>query len=303
MKSPSPTLNLTSFPEYYYGDSIPENEYEIEYGLPALNLGAESPWVSSTPGLSQSGARTLANDEEWAKLRAELQKHVPVPMPVRTRRGSSFSRRNKSWIDGDCGICFESAVRPVRTLCCGKVFCREHLTDWLDGSEADGRCPACKAPCTMAENTQSLSPKIQIQMHNDEVDSMPGIILSPVPVKPPRSSILFDESEAPASPISSGSASNSSNRSESLSPTVKFTSMRQRRSSSHLYDYFSSPFDPDSDAEDGVREPSPAPSDTGLYAPAVSLFVSPGTFVTVSRSMGRVLSLVGLLIVFYVVLS
>ncbi|KAJ2912604.1 hypothetical protein MD484_g7810, partial [Candolleomyces efflorescens] len=31
--------------------------------------------------------------------------------------------------DRDCGICFEYAVKPARTMCCGKIFCKEHLDD------------------------------------------------------------------------------------------------------------------------------------------------------------------------------
>lgn len=110
-----PLLRLGSIPEHH----------ESEYDLPALNLGAEtpSPWSATAHTLND------ADDDEWAKLRAALQSHVPVPTRRTLWRSSSFTRKNRSWIDGDCGICFEAAVNPCRTLCCNKVFCKEHLTD------------------------------------------------------------------------------------------------------------------------------------------------------------------------------
>ncbi|KAJ6492078.1 hypothetical protein C8R45DRAFT_1073458, partial [Mycena sanguinolenta] len=29
----------------------------------------------------------------------------------------------------DCGICEEVAVEPVKTQCCGALFCREHIDE------------------------------------------------------------------------------------------------------------------------------------------------------------------------------
>jgi ABC-type Na+ efflux pump permease subunit len=52
---------------------------------------------------------------------------------------------------------FEYAVLPCRTLCCGKVFCTEHLADWLHGPEAEGRCPNCENACSLAGGTLSLA--------------------------------------------------------------------------------------------------------------------------------------------------
>jgi len=71
---------------------------------------------------------------------------------------------------------FEYAVRPCRTLCCGKIFCTEHLADvripilsecfestlyashqWLHGPNAEGRCPNCENACSLEGGTLSLS--------------------------------------------------------------------------------------------------------------------------------------------------
>ncbi|KAJ7113324.1 hypothetical protein C8R43DRAFT_1039916 [Mycena crocata] len=49
----------------------------------------------------------------------------------------------------DCGICEEVASPPVRTLCCGALFCRAHIDDWLHAPAATGLCPACAAPCSV----------------------------------------------------------------------------------------------------------------------------------------------------------
>lgn len=113
---------------------------------PHLNLGAESPWLTSgvaTP-ISESTGGNI--DDEWSKLRSALQRHIPVR--TRSWRSNSFSKRAKL-TDADCGIwyvyhrstamltmvtsnpeySFEASVRPCQTACCGKVFCQEHITD------------------------------------------------------------------------------------------------------------------------------------------------------------------------------
>ncbi|TFK34157.1 hypothetical protein BDQ12DRAFT_375422 [Crucibulum laeve] len=51
---------------------------------------------------------------------------------------------------------FEYAVSPCRTLCCGKMFCKEHIADWLHGPSSDGRCPACEKPCSVDNGVLSL---------------------------------------------------------------------------------------------------------------------------------------------------
>ncbi|KAF5348520.1 hypothetical protein D9756_009688 [Leucocoprinus leucothites] len=113
-------------------DSIDEHP---EY---TLNLGAESP------------ASNLSIDDR-----------IPTPPPRVFRRSRSNStgkvpRKPREAVDRDCGICFEYAVHPSRTFCCGMIFCFEHITDWLHGPSSDGRCPSCSAPCS-ADNILSLA--------------------------------------------------------------------------------------------------------------------------------------------------
>ncbi|KAF8891567.1 hypothetical protein CPB84DRAFT_1783966 [Gymnopilus junonius] len=45
---------------------------------------------------------------------------------------------------------FEYAVVPCRTLCCGKIFCTEHLADVR-------RCPNCENACSLEGGTLSLA--------------------------------------------------------------------------------------------------------------------------------------------------
>ncbi|KAJ7214799.1 hypothetical protein GGX14DRAFT_562831 [Mycena pura] len=108
------------------------DDAEHEYMRYALDLGADTddatPWTLPTPPQSPRPTRRL---------------------PVRLGR----ARREPS---GDCGICFEHAVEPVRTPCCANVFCVDHIAAWLHGPASDGHCPACRAPS--ASSTPSPSP-------------------------------------------------------------------------------------------------------------------------------------------------
>ncbi|KAF9442301.1 hypothetical protein P691DRAFT_765356 [Macrolepiota fuliginosa MF-IS2] len=113
----------------YDTDSIDEH---LEY---SLNLGAESP------------ASTLLIDDEVSSL----------PLRIIKCKSVTKARCTRDTIDRDCGICFEDAVHPSRTLCCGGIFCSEHITDWLHGPSSDGRCPSCSAPC-FTPNILSLAP-------------------------------------------------------------------------------------------------------------------------------------------------
>ncbi|TFK34170.1 hypothetical protein BDQ12DRAFT_375673 [Crucibulum laeve] len=70
---------------------------------------------------------------------------------------TSPKKSRQSAADRDCGICFEYAVSPCRTLCCGKMFCKEHIVDWLHGPSSDGRCPACEKPCSVDRGVLSLA--------------------------------------------------------------------------------------------------------------------------------------------------
>ncbi|TEB27757.1 hypothetical protein FA13DRAFT_855737 [Coprinellus micaceus] len=55
--------------------------------------------------------------------------YPPVTGSTQVSRRSSRSAPQWDETDRDCGICFEYAVRPARTVCCGKLFCQEHLED------------------------------------------------------------------------------------------------------------------------------------------------------------------------------
>lgn len=57
-----------------------------------------------------------------------------------------------------CGICFESAVKPNKSRCCGQLFCFQHLSDWLSATGSDGRCPTCRVPLSLETDTISLHP-------------------------------------------------------------------------------------------------------------------------------------------------
>ncbi|KAI0267579.1 hypothetical protein BGY98DRAFT_1101941 [Russula aff. rugulosa BPL654] len=57
-----------------------------------------------------------------------------------------------------CGICFESAVKPNKSRCCGQLFCYQHLSDWLSASGSDGRCPTCRVPLSLEADTICLHP-------------------------------------------------------------------------------------------------------------------------------------------------
>ncbi|KAK0487888.1 hypothetical protein IW261DRAFT_653909 [Armillaria novae-zelandiae] len=150
---------------YYDDDEDETPEYR-------LNLGAETPG-EMTPSISSYAFA-------WERPGSRT--------PVRRRSLSSLRRSSKprrDVVDRDCGICFESAVVPCRTLCCSKLFCLEHIADWLHGSRSDGRCPSCKTRCTLKKDTILLPVP---HLH------------SPIPPTPPPSLRL-----RPRSPSTSGS--------------------------------------------------------------------------------------------------
>ncbi|KAF8914612.1 hypothetical protein CPB85DRAFT_1297437 [Mucidula mucida] len=139
-------------------DNIEEERSEYH-----VNLGSESP-------------RSIMNEDIIAEetslmARSGIAANTEIPPRTRLWRSSSFTNKmpkrssSKDWVDRDCGICFEMAVVPCRTLCCGKLFCLEHLAEWLHGSSSDGLCPSCKTPCTLEKDTLSLaSPKLSLKL-------------------------------------------------------------------------------------------------------------------------------------------
>ncbi|KAF5335344.1 hypothetical protein D9611_011689 [Ephemerocybe angulata] len=137
--------------------------------------GAGAMYKRESESESDAGERLL---REWAVAVAGKGEVVtpPVPAGKRTRGGSvsgvppvagtrtdvrsrrpSVSQPKWDENDRDCGICFEYAVRPARTICCGKVFCQEHLEDWLTGANASGLCPNCDKPCSLERDVLSLA--------------------------------------------------------------------------------------------------------------------------------------------------
>ncbi|PPR00341.1 hypothetical protein CVT24_004361 [Panaeolus cyanescens] len=94
--------------------------------------------------------RGKAYVEQWAKERI-------IEDQEREKRKREENIGKEMEEDMDCGICFEYSVVPCRTLCCGKVFCEEHLADWLHGPLGQGICPNCENPCSLNGGTVSLA--------------------------------------------------------------------------------------------------------------------------------------------------
>ncbi|KAF5317831.1 hypothetical protein D9619_012633 [Psilocybe cf. subviscida] len=177
----SPSLDLGSIDE------------DSEYDSGHLNLGAESP-SPGTPGLFQDSAYV----QQWAAA-GRVPSRIPSRRPSsRMLRDRVTLNKNKDSVDRDCGICFEYAVMPCRTLCCGKLFCTEHLRDWLHGPNAEGLCPNCENPCSLQGGTLSLapplssrpktpityapSPLVALQAHhNDTLDKEKADVLTGMP--------------------------------------------------------------------------------------------------------------------------
>ncbi|KAF8157826.1 hypothetical protein B0H34DRAFT_797275 [Crassisporium funariophilum] len=142
--------------------SIEEERGLSEYDCGYLDLGTESPASASTPNLAENAAVI----EQWAAGGTAASR---VPARRKSFRSSSFNKDRdrpaglkKDAVDRDCGICFEYAVVPCRTLCCGKIFCTEHLAAWLHGPNAEGHCPNCENACSLEGGTLSLAPPARL---------------------------------------------------------------------------------------------------------------------------------------------
>jgi len=108
-----------------------------------------------------------------------------------------------------CGICFESAVKPNKSRCCGQLFCFQHLSDWLSASCSDGRCPTCRVPLSLETDTISLHPPAKPKP--SAVSFLPG----PLPPMRKSPSSLRPRRFMLGSPDgSSGSSSSSSSSQE-----------------------------------------------------------------------------------------
>jgi len=102
-----------------------------------------------------------------------------------------------------CGICFESAVKPNKSRCCGQLFCFQHLSDWLSATCSDGRCPTCRVPLSLEADTICLHPPAKPK------PSSVSFLPSPIPPKRRFPSNLRSRRFVidPHSPSSSGSSS------------------------------------------------------------------------------------------------
>ncbi|KAL0961163.1 hypothetical protein HGRIS_006135 [Hohenbuehelia grisea] len=218
-------LDLRQFPSYITprkdfddANSIPEYDSEVD-----VNLGAESP-------ASILHADVAADaDDQWAKSGIAVHTNVPT----RRWRSNSFNQRKRELqresVDRDCGICFEIAVVPCRTQCCGKLFCLEHLSEWLHGSSSDGRCPSCKRRCALGINTISLaSPSIPSTPPWPIVDQGFATMTDPQPMRELSLAHLLPLKRVSDSSRSASPSSSSSSADLSLSTSASEEEPRPR---------------------------------------------------------------------------
>ncbi|KAJ7133170.1 hypothetical protein C8R44DRAFT_849392 [Mycena epipterygia] len=172
--------------------------------------------------------------------------------------GAGSGQRDKE-AERSCGICFDPASSPVRTLCCAHLFCADHIAQWLLGPAADGRCPACRTSCSFAfgaddtlvakgQGLLALSHPALLPLH---VPCTPPPSRSPSP-SPSRSSdsdSSYSESPArsyasyPTSPLSSSVDPTSSSEEEeeedstdySLPALLRARALQTRRHTSHPF--------------------------------------------------------------------
>ena len=175
-----------------YGAAGSKSGYSSGVETP-LNLGAESPGSVLNPALTPLRPLTPSAESGWQDSGIAV---VQTGVPVRSRlwRSASFQRRKE---DGDarrkkaieegregneCGICFELPIKPRKMKCCRTVYCLEHITNWLYGPEADGRCPSCKKfffePSRPSTPQHPSSPKhsdtLFTQDHHNSTDDTDG---------------------------------------------------------------------------------------------------------------------------------
>ncbi|KAF8996500.1 hypothetical protein BDQ17DRAFT_915403 [Cyathus striatus] len=257
---PKPAFQLLHMPkgsmgdnnEWWEGGSVSSDD-TTEY---QLNLGAETPtsegssipvdqWASSsasalTPA-SASSSSYAPKKREWTIIAGNGYEEKDTTSTTATidewRTKETLQRERekngkKAVKDRDCGICFEYAVEPCRTLCCGKIFCREHIADWLEGPSSNGLCPACELPCsfeagTVPLSTSSSSPTIRqrsgtvtktsyTRTREGRSASPPGLRLSTCPTR------LKDRSPSPI-PYPADSTSSSSSTTTSPATTIAST--------------------------------------------------------------------------------
>ncbi|KII86708.1 hypothetical protein PLICRDRAFT_265726 [Plicaturopsis crispa FD-325 SS-3] len=216
MRSPSFSRRISYLPRLRLG-SISETP---ECESPFMNLGAESPSSILSPALSD------APSDDWARSGLAVNTAVPSRISAQAKSSSPLSskfgeRESETWSyfdvsgwrrsvtplsrpksimkdagDRDCGICFDPALKPARTKCCGDIFCHEHLSDvspysWLTGPASDGRCPSCGENCSLNTDTISLaSPGLTSPKRAPTLTQKPRVSFKTEP--PPRSAPPLD---------------------------------------------------------------------------------------------------------------
>jgi len=117
-------LNLLYPDRYDCDEDLEQSDF------PGLNLGTES--LAATPKYGSLARQRSLDSQRLKKAKA---KQITV--------------------DRECIICFDLAMRPSRTRCCGKLFCEDHLHDWL--SRSSNRCPSCGTYCDPETGVVSLA--------------------------------------------------------------------------------------------------------------------------------------------------
>ncbi|KAJ7110530.1 hypothetical protein C8R44DRAFT_800186 [Mycena epipterygia] len=158
-----------SVPDYYEGAGY---ECEEEY---TLDLGSD---------LAESACPTPTS--------SYLKR--PLRRPPRREREKETERY--------CGICFEPATSPVRTLCCAHLFCAEHITQWLLGPAADGRCPGCRALCSFAFGEDTLPGKGLLALGHPALLKLQHVPRTPPPSRSPSPSTSSSSTGSYASYVS-----------------------------------------------------------------------------------------------------
>jgi len=163
-------------------DSISElPEYHFE-----MNLGAETPRSLVRPSVTPT-------KDEWSKVGVAVNSNVPT----RTRAWRSLSwsskhrspRFQKEEVDRDCAICFDPAINPRKTSCCGQVFCYAHLADWL---KSNNNCPACDSKCISPLSPSPSSSQLPAILRDRPASPVPVLVpVSPSVYTPPKSPPLM----------------------------------------------------------------------------------------------------------------
>ncbi|KAK7047815.1 hypothetical protein VNI00_006143 [Paramarasmius palmivorus] len=285
-------------------DSIEE---EQEYNSFGLNLGAETPRSVMDEPVDETSLLNRFNNASSSN--ASTSDPTQAPSRSRLWRSASFydkhrrrTKMQKETIDRDCDIwyahhvnffvagarliddvlSFEVAVSPARTLCCGRLYCYEHIYDWLHGPSSDGRCPSCGARCSADTGILSLK-------------APPKYTKS---VLPPKSSHTAADKQVP-SISTTGIERRKPSRSDSTSSSSSSSSDEDTAS-------------PDSASDSESQTPSMIRHHSGLRLPnskstasgtSTPVPIPVETAETASKVAGNILSLIGLTLVFYVLVS